>query len=217
MLNNLGQNNSLINEFIAEIRDKEIQKDSLRFRKNLERIGEIFAYEISKKLDYIEKKVTTPLGVSKVKMLKDEPVLATILRAGIPFHQGFLNYFDKSKNAFITAYRKHDKNNKEIAIQIDYISSPILKNKILIICDPMLATAYSMVDVYKKLLENGKPQHTHIAVIIASIQGLRYLEKFLPSNEVTIWTGAIDKHLNNKFYIVPGLGDAGDLSYGCKN
>jgi len=214
-INNLGTTNSLFNQFISEIRNVDIQNDAMRFRINLERIGEIFAYEISKILPYEKKSITTPLGEVQINLLKQQPVLATILRAGLPLHQGLLNYFDKADNAFISAFRKHDEEGN-FEIQIDYISSPMLKNKILIIIDPMLATGKSMVLAYKELLTMGTPKHIHIVSVIASTDGIEYILKHLPSSKTSIWLGAIDQELTAQSYIVPGLGDAGDLAYGAK-
>ncbi len=212
---NLGEKNSLLNRFIAELRNIVIQKDSMRFRRNLERIGEIFAYEISKTLTYSPKEVETPLGIANCKLSDDKIVLSTILRAGLPLHQGFLNYFDKAENSFIAAYRKYGKDNK-FTIQLEYASTPSVEDKILIIVDPMLATGASLVLAYDRLIESGNPSHTHIVCPIASLYGVDYLSKNLPHKKVTFWTGAIDEELTNKSYIVPGLGDAGDLAYGDK-
>jgi len=215
MINILGNQNSILNEFIAEIRDLEIQKDPLRFRRNMERFGEIFAYEVSKHLEYSPREVITSLGVTEVSVLKTQPVLATILRAGLPLHQGILNFFDRAQNAFVSAYRKHHKSGK-FDIQIEYTSSPSIEGKILILSDPMLATGSSMFLTYKQLLENGKPKHTHIVTVIASAQGVDYLNKHISSDEFTLWVAAVDDELTAKSYIVPGLGDAGDLAYGSK-
>ncbi len=211
----LGKENSVFNEFIGEIRDAKVQKDSMRFRKNLERMGEIFAYEISKKINYRIKKITTPLGVAEVPMLNDKIVVATILRAGLPFHQGFLNYFDKAENAFISAYRKYDKGGN-FTIQAEYVSSPGIKNKILILTDVMLATGSSMVLTYKKLRERGEPAHTHIVSVIASKYAVEYTKRNISDKNVTLWLGVVDEKLTSHSYIVPGLGDAGDLAYGNK-
>ncbi|MFN4235604.1 MAG: uracil phosphoribosyltransferase [Bacteroidia bacterium] len=214
MVHILGNTNSVFNNFIAEIRDIHIQKDSMRFRKNMERMGEIFAYEISKHLSYITKEVTTPLGVSKENIINEQIVVGTILRAGLPLHQGVLNFFDNAQNAFIAAYRKHHKDGS-FDIQVEYISSPDLNDKILILTDPMLATGASITLTYKQILQRGKPKHTHIVSVLASVEGLDYAKKHLPSN-VTIWLGAVDDELTAQSYIVPGLGDAGDLAYGTK-
>ena len=214
-IHNLSDGNSVLNQFIAEIRDKNIQKNHMRFRRNLERIGEIFAYEISKTLRYRPVEITTPLGISTCSLPEDEIVLATILRAGLPLHNGLLNYFDGAQNAFIAAYRKYGKDNK-FDINLEYVTSPSIDGKILILADTMLATGASVVLAYKKLLEDGNPVHTHIVCPIASSYGVEYLSKNLSHKTVTLWTGAIDEELTNKSYIVPGLGDAGDLAFGDK-
>lgn len=215
MIRNLSLTNSIINQYIAEIRDKDIQKDSWRFRKNLERIGQVMAIEISKELEYMNVPVTTPLGIANAKVLVQQPVIASILRAGIPMHTGILDVFDKAENAFISAYRKHHKDHT-FDIALEYISSPVLDNKVLIICDPMLATASSMVAAYQALLQKGNPKHTHIVVAIASKQGIDYLKKNMPNVNYTLWCGDIDDELTSTAYIVPGLGDAGDLAFGEK-
>jgi len=215
MIHILEKSNSLLNHYIAEVRDVEIQKDSMRFRRNMERLGEIFAYEISKKLKYEERDVTTSLGEAKCKVLNMQPVIATILRAGLPMHQGILNFFDKADNAFISAYRKHHKNGS-FTIQIEYTSCPVIEDKVLILSDPMLATGGSMVLTYKELLTKGKPTHTHLVSVLASAQGVDYVKKHLPAGKFTLWVGAVDDELTAKAYIVPGLGDAGDLAYGSK-
>lgn len=211
----LGNTNSLFNEFIAEVRNVEVQADSMRFRRNLERIGEIFAYEISKKMAYAEQEVTTPLGIATIPRITEKPVLATILRAGLPLHQGMLNYFDHADNAFISAFRKYYKDGT-FEIQIDYLSSPDLDEKTLILCDPMLATGQSLALAYEELLSKGDPLHTHIVSVIASRQGLDYVMSKLPDDNCTFWIGAVDEELTAHSYIVPGLGDAGDLAYGIK-
>ena len=215
MIHELGKENTILNQFIAEMRDVEMQNDRMRFRKNLERAGEICAYEISKKLEWEKKEITTPLGTSAVSVLKQQPVIATILRAGLPFHQGILNFFDKAENAFISAYRKHHKDGS-FDVQVEYMSCPDdLTDKTLILCDPMLATGTSLELAYKALMRNGKPKHIHIATVIASMQGVDYIKKNLPNN-ISIWCCAIDDELTAQAYIVPGLGDAGDLAYGNK-
>lgn len=216
MVTILSTGNSILNQYISEIRDAEIQKDSLRFRHNLERIGAIFAYEISKELKYENREVVTSLGIACVPVLAEYPVLATILRAGLPFHGGFLAAFDRSENAFVSAYRKYHKDHS-FTIQIEYSSSPDITGKTLIICDPMLATGASCVLTYKELLAHGKPLHTHIATIVASQEGINHLRKNMPMSETTIWAGTVDDELTAQAYIVPGLGDAGDLAYGKKN
>lgn len=212
----LGQQQSLFTQFLSEIRDVEIQKDSLRFRRNLERMGEVFAYEISKVLDYRERSVKTPLGVAPTLVLKEQPVLATILRAGLPLHRGLLNYFDQAENNFISAYRKHDGDSDRFEVEIEYLSSPSIEGKTVILCDPMLATGSSMVLAYQAMLERGVPAYVHVVVIIASTEGLEFARKNLPGN-VTYWVGAVDPELTSRKYIVPGLGDAGDLAYGAKD
>jgi uracil phosphoribosyltransferase len=209
------QQPSLANQFIAELRDVSIQQDRLRFRRNLERLGELMAYEISKKLPYHYIDVQTPLGISNTQVLRHQPVLATILRAGLPFHQGFVNYFDQAENAFAGAYRgSSSSENEEFEIAMDYIVSPDLSGKVLILCDPMLATGRSLEKVYHALLRYGIPAQTHIAAVIASPEGVRHVQQQLP--QCHLWLGAIDDHLNEHFYIVPGLGDSGDLSFGEK-
>lgn len=211
----LGSTNSIFNLFLSELRGETVQTDSMRFRKNMERVAEIFAYELSKKLDYEEKEVVTSLGIAKMMVPVDKPVLATILRAGLSMHQGLLNYFDGSDSAFVSAYRKYKKN-ESFTIQVEYMSSASLDGKVLIISDPMLATGGSMVASLKALLEHGKPKHIHIVTLVSCEEGISYVKKQLSLNEVTIWTGSIDDELTAKAYIVPGLGDAGDLAYGKK-
>lgn len=211
---NLSENNSLLNNFIYEIRDVNAQTDSLRFRRNLERIGEIMAYEISKRLAYKTKEAQTPLGISPVECTSDSVVLGTILRAGLGFHHGFLNYFDKAENSFVSAYRKYKENHQSFQVHIEYIASPLLNNKTLIITDPMLATGESMELSYYALMTKGQPKEIHIATIIASQYAVDYCKEKFP--EATLWTAAIDPELNEESYIVPGLGDAGDLAYGEK-
>lgn len=212
---NLGKENSILNTFIAEIRDKAIQKDNMRFRRNLERIGEVFAYELSKTLNYREKDIQTPLGIAECRLPDTEIVVATILRAGLPLHNGILNYFDKAQNAFIAAYRKYGKDNK-FDIKLEYVTTPSIEGKVLVLADTMLATGSSLVLAYNRLLENGTPACTHFICPIASAYGVEYLSKSLPHKNVTLWVGAVDEELTNKSYIVPGLGDAGDLAYGSK-
>jgi len=214
MVHNLSQTNSIINQFISELRDVEIQKDRMRFRRNLVRLGEIFAYEISKTMAYVNKEVITSLGMANVPVLEEQPIVGTILRAGLPLHEGILNFFDNADNAFISAYRKHHKDGT-FDIKLEYVSSPSLDNRLLILTDPMLATGSSMVMTYKALLEKGRPRQTHIVAALASIQGIEYVKRNLAS-DVTLWVGAIDEELTVQSYIVPGLGDAGDLAYGEK-
>ena len=212
---NLGDSNTILNTFVSQIRDREIQKDSMRFRRNLERLGEIFAYEISKTLEYTEKLVTTPLGIANISTFDDKIVVATILRAGLPLHRGIINYFDDVQNAFVAAYRKYDKG-EGFHINIEYASSPDLEGKTLIIADTMLATGSSLEIAYNKLCENGQPKHIHIVCPIASAYAVEYLQKNIDGEKATLWVAAIDEELTSKSYIVPGLGDAGDLAYGIK-
>ncbi len=209
------EKNSILNKFIAQIRDEITQKDSMRFRKNIERIGEIAAYEISKTLNYSKTEVVTPLGLSDIYVPDDKIVIASVLRAGLPLHNGFLNIFDDAQNAFISAYRKyHDDNTFEISSE--YVSSPELEGKVLILLDPMLATGSSMMVAYKALLKRGKPKHTHIFSVIASREGVEFIEMNFPTKKYTLWLGSVDDELTAHAYIVPGLGDAGDLAYGEK-
>jgi len=215
MVNVLSQKNSIVNRFIAEIRDAVIQKDRMRFRRNLERIGEIIAYEISKTLQYVTKETITPLGISSAMVPAEEPVIGTILRAGLPLHQGLLNYFDHADNAFISAYRRHHKDGS-FDIRLEYVSSPKLTNRIVILSDPMLATGQSMVMTYKSMLEKGTPSHTHIVAVLASNEGVEYVKRHLPQG-ITLWIGAVDEEMTAQSYIVPGLGDAGDLAFGTKS
>jgi uracil phosphoribosyltransferase len=214
MVHNLSKDNSIINQFVSELRDADIQKDRMRFRRNLIRIGEIFAYEISKKMSFSLKEVTTPLGIANVPVLSEQPIIGTILRAGLPMHEGILNFFDQADNAFISAYRKHHKDGS-FDIKLEYVSSPSMKDRILILCDPMLATGSSIVMTYKALMEKGVPRHTHIVSALASSQGIEHVKSHLSTN-ITIWAAAVDDELTAQAYIVPGLGDAGDLAYGVK-
>ncbi|MEO8795515.1 MAG: uracil phosphoribosyltransferase [Daejeonella sp.] len=209
----LNENLSIGNHFLAELRDSHIQQDSMRFRRNMERLGEIFAYEISKKLSYVDTEFETSLGTASVPVLKELPVLATILRAGLPLHQGLLNYFDKADSAFISAYRKTTKGGN-FEIKMEYVSSPSLHDKIVIVADPMLATGRSMVLCCKELLTQYKIRELHIVSIIASQEGVDHVKANLP--KAKLWLGAIDEEMTTKAYIVPGLGDAGDLAYGIK-
>lgn len=211
----LGNKGSLLDQFLAEIRSESIHNDRMRFRRNMERVGEIMAYEISKEMVFRNEDVKTPLGVAEVPTLDKQPVLATILRAGIPFHQGFLNYFDNADNAFVAGFRKYHKDNT-FEIKIDYVTSPDLTGRELIIADPMLATGGSFELAYKSLAQFGTPSHIHIASIIASKEGIAYMNKIMPSSRCTVWSAAVDDELTVKSYIVPGLGDAGDLAYGSK-
>ena len=212
---NLGDTNSILNKFVAELRDVDIQKDSLRFRRNVERIGEIMAYEISKEFHYSTKDIQSPLGIAPMNTPDDQIVISTILRAGLPFHQGFLRYLDNAENAFVSAYRKY-KDRLNFDIHIEYIASPRLTGKTLIISDPMLATGSSMELAYEALLTKGVPDHVHGASIISSKQALEYLQKKMPDDKTTIWIAALDNDLDDHSYIVPGLGDAGDLAFGEK-
>jgi uracil phosphoribosyltransferase len=203
---------SIANHFLAELRDVDVQRDSLRFRRNLQRLGEIMAYRISSQLSYSDKVVKTPLAESSSKQLRDFPVLATVLRAGLPFHQGFLNYFDQSPSAFAAAYRIEG--TSQVRVQVDYLSAPNLDERVLILADPMLASGKSLVQTYRAMLRFGQPRQVHIAAVIASPEGVEYVTREIP--EATLWVAAVDDHLNEQAYIVPGLGDAGDLSYGSK-
>lgn len=212
---NLSDNNSVLNHYIKEIRSVEIQKDPMRFRRNLERIGEIMAYEISKKMNYVVEEVTTPLGIAPVNVMSDNIVISTILRAGLPFHQGFLNYFDRAENAFVSAYRKY-KDALKFEIFIEYIASPDLNGKALIITDPMLATGSSMELAYGALKTKGTPAQVHVASVISSQYAIDYLKKHFQDTEIIVWTAAIDPELDAHSYIIPGLGDAGDLAFGQK-
>lgn len=212
---NLGEHNSVLNSFMAQMRDKTIQKDSMRFRRNLERLGEIFAYEISKTLNYSAKQVTTPLGIANVQTYDDQLVIGTILRAGLPLHQGILNYFDNAQNAFVAAYRKYDKGDS-FHIKIEYASTPDLEGKVLILADTMLATGASLEIAYNRLCEDGEPAHTHLVCPVSSMEAVEHLKKSLPGDKVTLWVAAIDEELTSHSYIVPGLGDAGDLAFGDK-
>ncbi|HNR85391.1 MAG TPA: uracil phosphoribosyltransferase [Taishania sp.] len=214
MIHNLSKTNSIFNTFLAEMRDTSIQNDAMRFRRNLERIAEIMAYEVSKQLEYETTNVTTPLGEIETAQLKEQPVLATILRAGLGMHQGVLNYFDKAQSAFISAYRKHS-SAEDYEIYVEYIAAPVIDDKIVIITDPMLATGNSMVTVYKALLQRGKPKKVYILSAVAHADAIDFVRKHLPAN-TEIWVGAIDAELTAQSYIVPGLGDAGDLAYGLK-
>ena len=212
---NLGEKNSILNKFVAQMRDKDVQKDSMRFRRNLERLGEIFAYEISQTMEHSPKEVVTPLGIASVPTYDEKVVVATILRAGLPLHQGILNYFDDAQNAFVAAYRKYDKG-EDFHIQIEYANTPDLTGKTLILADTMLATGASLEIAYKRLCEEGEPFHVHLVCPVASAYAVEYLQKHLPEEGVTLWVATIDEELTSHSYIVPGLGDAGDLAYGVK-
>ncbi len=216
MLHVLDQENTVLNRFIAELRDVKIQADSMRFRRNLERVGEVMAYEISKTLRYTPVTVETPLGEAEMMLPAEQVVIATILRAGLPYHQGFLNYFDGAQNAFVSAYRKYSKDGT-FKVKVEYISCCDLTDKVLLLVDPMLATGTSLVLTYNALLEKGGiPSHTHVAAVVASEEGVAYVKKYMPQSKTTIWCGAVDQEMTVKSYIVPGIGDAGDLAYGDK-
>lgn len=214
---NFAETDSVLNQYVAEIRDVQVQGDRLRFRRNIERIGEIMAYEMSKELAYSVKQVQTPLGVAQVRTPDDDVVVATVFRAGLPLHQGFLNVFDRAGNAFVSAYRYYkDKECRTLDVHIEYIAAPDLSQKTLMIVDPMLATGESMELAYKAFLTKGRPERLMIACVIASRQGVEHLQRLFPDDDVTLWCAAIDPVLNERSYIVPGLGDAGDLAYGGK-
>lgn len=213
MVINLSKEHSLVSNWVAELRDITIQNDRLRFRRNLERIGEVTAFEISKRLPFVEKEIQTPLGTALCRVLAEQPVLTTILRAGLALHQGLLNFFDKADNAFVSAYRKHSPDGS-FDIALEYLSSPEIDDRILIISDPMLATGASLVKTIQYLKEEGKPESIHVVTAIACTVGIEYLRREVP--EAIIWCGDIDDELTAKGYIVPGLGDAGDLAYGTK-
>lgn len=212
---NFAQQPSLVSQYLTEMRNVDVQTDPLRFRRNLERIGQIMAYEISKTMHYRKESVQTPLEKGKFDVLDQQVVLATIFRAGVPFHQGFLSYFDNAQNAFVSAYRKY-KEKENFEVLIEYLASPLLDGKTLILCDPMLATGASMELSYRALLTKGTPAHIHVASVIASQQAVDYIARTFPAEKTTLWVGAIDPHINSHSYILPGLGDAGDLAYGVK-
>ena len=214
-IHNLSEQNSILNQFIAEIRDVSVQNDSMRFRRNIERIGEILGYELSKALEFVTRSITTPLATIMTETPKNDVVLCSILRAGVPLHNGLLNYFDKSENAFISAYRHHLDNPESFEIVVEYLACPDLTGKTLILADPMLATGQSLIATYKALEPFGKPKNVHIVAAIGAEPGVDYLKNNLPE-DTNLWIAAIDKSLNNKGYIVPGLGDAGDLAFGAK-
>lgn len=212
---NFNESNSILNQYVAEIRNVEVQNDRLRFRRNIQRIGEIMAYEISKTFSYSVKDIKTPLGIAPVSTPDNQLVISTILRAGLPFHQGFLSYFDDAENAFVSAYRKY-KDTLKFDIHIEYIASPRIDGKTLIITDPMLATGGSMELSYQAMLTKGHPAEIHVVSVIASQKAVEYIVSVFPEDKTTIWCAAIDPELNDHSYIVPGLGDAGDLAYGEK-
>lgn len=211
----LSEDNSILNHFLGQIRNVNIQHDSMRFRRNIERIGEVMAYEISKNLQYKNVEIQTPLGIKKTTEIEDQIVLCSILRAGLPLHLGFLNYFDSAENGFVSAYRHHPNNDEFFDILVEYQAVADIENKTLILVDPMLATGQSIVAVFNKLMLKGLPKEIHIAVIIAAPEGIAYLEEHLPDS-CYLWVASLDEKLNDKKYIIPGLGDAGDLAYGNK-
>lgn len=214
-IHHLSTKPSILNKFISEIRDQKIQKDALRFRRNIERIGEILGYELSKELAYETQEVTTPLGTKQIDLPKKEIVLCSILRAGLPLHQGLLNYFDAAENAFISAYRHHPNKDAAFEIVVEYFTAPAIENKILLLADPMLATGQSLVAVHEAIKRQGIPKEIHIVAVIASQEGIDFIENHFPEN-THLWIAAIDAKLNEKGYIIPGLGDAGDLAFGTK-
>ncbi len=215
-IHNLEKTDSVFNQYMAELRDAVIQQDRMRFRRNLERIGQIMAYEISKSFEYDDEEVTTPLGIKSIRTMHEQPVIATILRAGLPFHNGMLSMFDQADSAFIAAYRKYDKNEEDSEIRVEYFSSPDIEDRVLIVCDPLLATGESIVKTLNGLMEDMMPKEIHIAVAVASQDGLDYVERTMSRLPVTIWVGSIDEELTARAYVVPGIGDVGDLAYGEK-
>ena len=215
-INNLEKTDSVFNQYMAELRDAVIQQDRMRFRRNLERIGQIMAYEISKSFEYDDEEVTTPLGIKQIRTMHEQPVIATILRAGLPFHNGMLSMFDQADSAFIAAYRKYDKNEEDSEIRVEYFSSPDIEDRVLIVCDPLLATGESIVKTLNGLMEDMMPKEIFIAVAVASQDGLDYVERTMSRLPVTIWVGSIDEELTARAYVVPGIGDVGDLAYGEK-
>lgn len=214
-IHNISSKNSVLNTFIAEIRDIDIQKDSMRFRRNIERIGEILSYEMSKAFDYTTKKVQSPLAKASIKLIENNIVLCSILRAGVPLHNGLLNYFDKAENAFISAYRHHLENPETFEIVVEYLACPDLTGKTLVLADPMVATGQSLLATFEALKPFGTPKEIHLVAVIGAQEGINYVEKHFPEN-THLWIATIDKTLNDKGYIVPGLGDAGDLAFGEK-
>ena len=214
-IHHIAENNSVLNTFLSEIRDQTIQKDSLRFRRNIERIGEILSYELSKTLSYKNENITTPLGNKEVQLSTNDLVLCSILRAGLPLHQGLLNYFDKAENAFISAYRHHPNNDQDFEIVVEYFASPEIENKTLLLADPMLATGQSLVAVYEAIKKHGIPKEIHILAVIGAKEGVDFVADHFPEN-THLWIATIDDSLNEKGYIIPGLGDAGDLAFGQK-
>ncbi len=213
---NLEKTDSVFNQYMAELRDVVIQQDRMRFRRNLERIGQVMAYEISKSFEYDDEEVNTPLGIKQIRTMHEQPVIATILRAGLPFHNGMLSMFDQADSAFIAAYRKYDKNEEDSEIRVEYFSSPDIEDRILILCDPLLATGESIVKTLNGLMEDMMPKEIHIAVAVASQDGLDYVERTMSRLPITIWVGSVDEELTARAYVVPGIGDVGDLAYGEK-
>lgn len=214
-IHNISKQNSILNTFLSEIRDVNIQKDAMRFRKNIERIGEVLGYEMSKSLDYTAHKIQTPLGTSIVSKPNNKIVLCSILRAGIPLHNGLLNYFDHAENGFISAYRQH-KTNNDFEIKVDYLACPNLTGKTLILADPILATGQSIIATYEALKPYGTPKHIHLTSVIGAEKGVSNISKYFNATNVNLWIASVDKHLNEQGYIIPGLGDAGDLAFGQK-
>lgn len=214
IVHNLDKTNSVLNHFISEIRDLKVQKDAMRFRRNIERIGEILSYELSQELQFKDHTVQTPLGEKKVSLVSDQLVLCSVLRAGLPLHQGILNYFDQIESAFISAYRKHS-SPEEFEIIVEYLASPTLDDKILVLADPMLATGRSLAAVHEVLKKTGNIRQVHIVSVIAAEEGINFISKHFPE-DTHLWIATVDQDLNSKGYIVPGLGDAGDLAFGCK-
>lgn len=213
---NFADTPSLVSRYMRELRDVTIQGDSMRFRRNLERIGEIMAYEISKRLSYSDVEIETPLGPCVCQEPAEDVVIATILRAGLPFHNGFLKYFDSAENAFVSAYRRYKEKGESFDVLIEYLASPSIEGKTLLLVDPMLATGSSMELGYRALLSKGEPKHIHVASVIASQAGVDYVKAHFPAEKTTLWSGAIDAEINSHSYIIPGLGDAGDLAFGVK-
>ena len=215
IIHNLGDENSVLNQFISEIRDTQIQKDAMRFRRNIERIGEILGYEFSKELAYNSKNVETPLGTKSMHLSQDQVVICSILRAGLPLHQGLLNYFDTAENGFISAFRKHEDNEDDFEVVVDYFAAPSLEGKVLVLTDPMLATGRTLENVLEGLKKHGTPKQIHIVSVIGSQQGIDFVKSVFPT-DTHLWIAAVDPELNARGYIIPGIGDAGDLAYGEK-
>jgi len=216
MVTILNKSNSLFNTYLSEIRDEQVQKDSFRFRRNMERMGSIIAYEISKQMKFSVREVSTPFGIAEEHVIANPPVIISVLRAGVPVHQGVLNFFDYASGGFISMHRDHDKEGK-FSVSLEYISCPSINDKEVILCDAMIASGASISLAYKSLISKGTPGHVHLVSLIASKEGLDNLRKKLPSKGVSLWLGAVDDELTAKSYIVPGLGDAGDLAFGAKD